>query len=184
MHEADVSGRCMREMHGTDAWDWSRSQQNLRKSMGCRSCLPHCQGPRHCCAAGTAAAALPVITSRPSCLPPARPQLYAISLRLARDIYETLGSFLTRHPPEVTYKAGAGSAAARPCSRGQGDPVTAPELLPRAAAAAKTSMLYASCPLRTLHPAPPHSHTHVHTTATCSSLAGAEHPGTPRLQRG
>ncbi|KAL4855989.1 Importin beta-like SAD2 [Chlorella vulgaris] len=32
-------------------------------------------------------------------------QLYSISLTLARDIYETLDSFLTRHPPEVVFKA-------------------------------------------------------------------------------
>ncbi len=37
-------------------------------------------------------------------LPPALPQLYGISLRLARDIYQTLDRFLTQHAPEVVFK--------------------------------------------------------------------------------
>ncbi|PRW57772.1 UBA UBX kDa [Chlorella sorokiniana] len=32
-------------------------------------------------------------------------QLYGISLRLARDVYQTLDAFLTRHAPEVVFKA-------------------------------------------------------------------------------
>ncbi|PSC73205.1 pleckstrin homology domain-containing family A member 8-like [Micractinium conductrix] len=32
-------------------------------------------------------------------------RLYGVSLRLARDVYETLDAFLTRHPPEVVYAA-------------------------------------------------------------------------------
>ena len=34
-------------------------------------------------------------------------QLYGVSLRLARDVYETLDAFLTRHPPEVVYAVSA-----------------------------------------------------------------------------
>lgn len=33
-------------------------------------------------------------------------QLYGISLRLARDIYQMLDAFLTRHAPDVVFRVG------------------------------------------------------------------------------
>ena len=61
--------------------------------------------------------------ARPALLALSCLQLYGISLRLARDIYETLDAFLTRHPPEVTFRVRTGgerAVRALPAVEGRG----------------------------------------------------------------